>query len=217
MSEYSNDAESSNVDEVIEDQITQFIDARQQAASEFNDPALEAKMNQYGSQVKGLRRINTIYNVFAPIIITYALWSARREVFREDCKQPAYNWSLYAIIYYALASLLKIREIVLKLAESYKFNKPWMRFGETGVTLVSCLMWPISLVLSFVLILSLLWSDDCPALHGSLLTWFIVQLCSWLSLCLCCGISGYSGFDLIRQEAEKAKQSQEEPAGDKTE
>lgn len=83
-----------------------------------------------------------------------------------------------------------------------------MKKVDLVTKIISCLMWPVSAIISFVLIVALLFIDTCPDLKGTLLIWLIVQLCSWLSCCLCCGIGGYSGISLIKQEVNKAEEAE---------
>jgi hypothetical protein len=192
-----------------EDEPTQLT-TRVDAAGFYTDsnPNLERKFDQYGKQIKTLSGINSMYNTVAPILLTFVFWNGRSKVDLENCTGPGYSWSLYAMIYYAIYSLLELRGIAVKFAEKRDWNMTIFTKTDIFVKLFSCLMYPVSIIISFVLILALLWSDTCPDLTGTLLTWFIVQLCSWLSCCLCCGLGGYSGFNLIRQEVNRTEEAE---------
>ena len=201
-------SENENLVSVPQNSFFEDSERSEQVREQFEEQgeSIKQKFDQYGNQVKSLSRVNRLFNTIAPLLLAWVFWNGRRNTDRDYCSGPAYSWGYIAFGYYALSGVLELKNLMINSEITNRIN--------VITKFVSCLMYPFGAIVNFVLFIALLWSDSCPSMSGTLWTWFIVQLCSWLSCLLCCGIGGYSGFDMIKTEIKKAQQ-QAEPSDEK--
>lgn len=135
------------------------------------------------------------YSVAALCILFYSVpWAVafivnRADTDDDDCKGPAWNWSLYAIIYFIWTSLGCITYILLKWFQDHVDRKvARIALGISFVPMVASGPMVVGLVLAYGK------RSQCPDLAGLLTTWFIMTMILLAIPYLIMSLSFYFGY-----------------------